>query len=68
MLLFQSLYPDSKIKILTSVLILEETDLRSCAQCLVLEWLFSQYLINSGFMRVPVLMRAEYLAFSSQMA
>lgn len=47
-----------KIKILTSVLILGETDLRSCAQRLVLEWLFRQYLINSGFMRVPVLMCA----------
>lgn len=44
-----------KIKILTSVLILGETNFRSRAQHLALEWLFREYLINGGFMGVPVL-------------
>lgn len=43
------------IKIFTSFLILGETNFRSCEQHLVLKWLFREYLINSGFMGVPVL-------------
>lgn len=44
-----------KIKIFTSVLILGETNFRSCEEHLVLKWLFREYLINSGFMGVPVM-------------